>query len=157
MFDGSRCHHSWKVIRQWLPLVNWCPRVENQQPIQLNLWTHLNHGINSTVEISWDIFFRILADYRLRHFVNNVAIHIYTHDYIRMEITVLYLKISRQVCSPRRRVIQFKTISYLGDNCIVFENVTASIGDLITQIEFTGDAIWDHEIDNWCREIFKYI
>jgi len=51
------------------------------------------HGINSTVEISWDIF-RILADYRLRHLVNNMAIYIYpTHDYIRMEITVLYLKI----------------------------------------------------------------
>jgi len=49
------------------------------------------HGINSTVETSWDI----LADYRLRHLVNNVAIHIYTHDYITMEITVLYLKISR--------------------------------------------------------------
>jgi len=30
----------------------------------------------------------------LRHHVNNVAIHIYRHDYIRMEITVLYLKIS---------------------------------------------------------------
>ena len=51
-------------------------------------------GINSTVEISWDIF-RILADYRLRHLVNNVAIHIYTYDYIRMEITVLYLTIWR--------------------------------------------------------------
>jgi hypothetical protein len=48
---------------------------------------------NSTVEISRDIF-RILANYRLHHLVNNVAIHIYTHDYIRMEITVLYLKIS---------------------------------------------------------------
>jgi hypothetical protein len=42
-------------------------------------------GINSTVEISWYIF-RILVDYRLRHLVNNVAIHIYAHDYIRMEI-----------------------------------------------------------------------
>jgi hypothetical protein len=52
------------------------------------------HGINSTVEISWDIF-RILADYRLRHLVNNVAMHIYAHDYVRMEITLLYLKISR--------------------------------------------------------------
>ena len=51
------------------------------------------HGINSTVEISWDIFW-ILVDYRLRHLVNNVAIHIYIHNYIRMEITVLYLKIS---------------------------------------------------------------
>ena len=55
-------------------------------------------GINSTVEISWDIF-RILADYRLRHLINNLAIHIYTHDYIRMEITVLYLKISRHQLS----------------------------------------------------------
>ena len=34
------------------------------------------------------------ADYRLRRLVNNVAIHIYAHDYIRMQITVLYLKIS---------------------------------------------------------------
>ena len=40
-------------------------------------------------------FFIILSDYRLRHLVNNVAKHTYTHDYIRMEITVLYLKISR--------------------------------------------------------------
>jgi hypothetical protein len=55
-------------------------------------------GINSTVEILWNIF-RILADYRLPHLVNNVAIHIYTHDYIRMEITVLYLKISRHQLS----------------------------------------------------------
>ena len=47
------------------------------------------------VEIARDIFFIILANYRLRHRVNNMAIHIYTHDYIRMEITVLYLKISR--------------------------------------------------------------
>ena len=53
------------------------------------------HGINSTFEISWDIF-RILADYCLHHLVNDVAIYICpTHDYIRMEITVLYLKISQ--------------------------------------------------------------
>jgi len=39
------------------------------------------------------LFKRILADYRLRHLVNNVTMHIYAHDYIRMEITVLYLKI----------------------------------------------------------------
>jgi hypothetical protein len=39
----------------------------------------------------------ILADYRLRHLVNNATIHIYmyTYDYIIMEITVLHLKISR--------------------------------------------------------------
>jgi len=43
--------------------------------------------------MSYFLFF--LADYRLRHLVNNAAIHIYTHDYIRMEITVLYLKIAR--------------------------------------------------------------
>jgi hypothetical protein len=49
-------------------------------------------GINSTIEIAWNIF-RILADYRLRHLVNNVAMHIYAHDYIRIEITVLYLTI----------------------------------------------------------------
>jgi len=55
-------------------------------------------GINSTVEIARSIF-RILAAYRLRHLVNNVAIHIYAHDYIRMQITVLYLKISRHQLS----------------------------------------------------------
>ena len=32
--------------------------------------------------------FTLSDDYRLRHLINNVAIHIYTHDYIRMEITV---------------------------------------------------------------------
>jgi hypothetical protein len=41
------------------------------------------------------LFTQLSADYRLRHLVNNVAIHIYTHDYNRMEIIVLYLKISR--------------------------------------------------------------
>jgi len=40
------------------------------------------------------LFTHLSADYRLRHFVNNVAMHIYVHVYIRMEITVLYLKIS---------------------------------------------------------------
>ena len=44
--------------------------------------------IKSTVEKSWYIF-RILVDYRLRHLLNNVTMNIYTHDYIRMEITVL--------------------------------------------------------------------
>jgi hypothetical protein len=48
------------------------------------------------------LFTHLSADYRLRHLVNNVAIHIYTHDYIRMEITVN-----------------------------VFENFTASIVDLM--------------------------
>ena len=52
-------------------------------------------GINSTIETSRDIF-RILADYRLRHLVNA---HVYTRDYIRMEITVLYLTISRHQLS----------------------------------------------------------
>jgi hypothetical protein len=41
------------------------------------------------------LFTHLSADYHLCHLVNNVAIHIYTHDYIRMEITVLYLKISQ--------------------------------------------------------------
>jgi hypothetical protein len=51
------------------------------------------------VEIAQDIF-RILADYRLCHLVNNMAIYIYpTHDYIRMEITVLYLKSLRHQLS----------------------------------------------------------
>jgi len=35
------------------------------------------NSINSTVEISRDIFI-IFADYRLRHLVNNVAIHVIT-------------------------------------------------------------------------------
>ena len=33
-----------------------------------------------------------VADYRLRRLVNNVAIQIYAHVYIRMQITVSYLK-----------------------------------------------------------------
>ena len=42
------------------------------------------------VEGMFPLFTHLTAAYRLRHLVNNVAIHIYTHDYIRMEITVLY-------------------------------------------------------------------
>jgi hypothetical protein len=41
------------------------------------------------------LFTHLSGDYRLRHLVNNVAIYIYIPDYIRMEITVLYLKTSR--------------------------------------------------------------
>jgi hypothetical protein len=41
------------------------------------------------------LFNHLSAEYSLRHLVNNVAIHIYSHDYIRMDITVLYLKILR--------------------------------------------------------------
>jgi hypothetical protein len=52
------------------------------------------HGINTTVDIACDILFRILAAY-VHHLVNNVVICIYTHDYIRMEITVLHLESSR--------------------------------------------------------------
>ena len=37
--------------------------------------------INSTVEISWNII-RILVDNRLRHLVNNVAMHIYSISYL---------------------------------------------------------------------------
>ena len=48
-----------------------------------------------TDEAMFPLFTHLSADYRLRHLVNNVTIHIYTHDYIRMKITVLYLKISR--------------------------------------------------------------
>jgi len=33
-------------------------------------------------------YFSSLADYRLRHLVSNVTMHIYAHDYIRMEITI---------------------------------------------------------------------
>ena len=43
-----------------------------------------------TDEGMFPLFTHLLADYRLRHLVNNVAIHIYTHNCIRMEITVLY-------------------------------------------------------------------
>ena len=38
------------------------------------------------------LFTHLSADYRLRHLVNDVAIHIYTNDHIIMEITVLCLK-----------------------------------------------------------------
>jgi len=48
-----------------------------------------------TDEGMFRLFTHLSADYRLRHIVNNVAIHIYTHDYIRMDIPILYLKISR--------------------------------------------------------------
>ena len=41
------------------------------------------------------LFTHLAADYRFRHLVNNMAIHVYAHDYIRMEITILYLKILR--------------------------------------------------------------
>ena len=44
---------------------------------------------NSTIEIAWDIFIT-LVDYCLHHLVDNVEINIYTHDYIKMEIIVLY-------------------------------------------------------------------
>jgi hypothetical protein len=39
-----------------------------------------------TDEEMFPLFTHLSADYRLRHLVNNVAIHIYTHAYIRMEI-----------------------------------------------------------------------
>jgi len=52
-----------------------------------------------TDEGMFPLFTHLSADNRLRHLVNNVAIHIYTHDYIRMEITVLYLKILRHQLS----------------------------------------------------------
>jgi hypothetical protein len=48
-----------------------------------------------TDEGMFPLFTHLSADYRLRHVVNNVAIYIYAHDCIRMEITVLYLKMSR--------------------------------------------------------------
>jgi len=57
-----------------------------------------------------------------------------THDYIRMEITVLYLK-------------------FHGINCRFNGR----------KYPFTGSpkaspvkSILDHQISNWCREIFKY-
>jgi hypothetical protein len=63
-------------------------------------------GINSMVEISWDIF-RNLVDCRLRHLVNKVAIHVYIYDYIRMEITVLYLKFHGINCRLNGRKYPF--------------------------------------------------
>jgi len=75
------------------------------------------HGINCgfnavifTVSIPrlkyHEIFFRILADYRLCHLVNNVAMHIYAHNCIRMEITVLYPYIEEEqtVQWPKEKV-----------------------------------------------------
>jgi hypothetical protein len=59
----------------------------------------LNGTTFFTVEGMFPLFTHLTAAYRLRHLVNNVAIHIYTHDYIRMEITVLYLKFSRHQLS----------------------------------------------------------
>jgi len=38
------------------------------------------------------LFTHLSADYRLRHLVIYFAILIYSHDYIKMEITVLYLR-----------------------------------------------------------------
>ena len=56
---------------------------------------------------------RLFLSYsRLRHLVNNVAIHIYAHDYIRMA----------------------------SDICIVFANCTASIVDLMVLHETTFSA-----------------
>jgi hypothetical protein len=48
-----------------------------------------------TVEGMFPLFTHLTVAYRLRHIVNNVAIHIYTHNYIRMEIIVLYMKFSQ--------------------------------------------------------------
>jgi hypothetical protein len=91
-------------------------------------------GINSTVEIAWTMF-RILAGYRLRHLVNKLVIHIYTHDYIRMEITVLYLKISRHQLSIswsqisvywlRYRITNSKNISWYFNRGIDTMKITA--------------------------------
>ena len=88
------------------------------------------HGINSMVEISWDIF-RILANHCLRHLVNNVAIHMIT-----LEWRKLY--------------------------CIwIFHCINCRLNG--RKYPFTGSAntspvnsICDHQISNWCHEIFKY-
>jgi hypothetical protein len=79
---------SWQQMQDLIYHSTICNQVEI-------IFTNVPH---STVKIAWDIF-RILVDYRLRHLVNNVAMHIYTHDYIRMEIIVLYLKSSRHQLS----------------------------------------------------------
>jgi hypothetical protein len=52
-----------------------------------------------TDEGMFPLYTHLSVDYRLRHLVNNVAMHIYTHDYNKMEITVVYLKISRNQLS----------------------------------------------------------
>ena len=46
----------------------------------------------STDEGMFPLFTHLSAVYRLRHLVNNVAMHIYAYDYIIMEITVLYFE-----------------------------------------------------------------
>ena len=46
--------------------------------------------------MTWQIVLLTMEIIRANLEINNkMFVHIYTHDYIRMEITVLYLKISR--------------------------------------------------------------
>ena len=55
-------------------------------------------------------------------------------------------------------------LHYNGDNCIVFENFTASIVVFngrkypftVTTNTSPVNSICDHQIFDWCREIFKY-
>jgi hypothetical protein len=85
--------------------------------------------------------------------------HIYTHDYIRMEITVLYLKISRhqfsrQIYPTYLENRTWQLWSILGDNCIVFENFTASVGDLMVANWVNGYLRpWNRQF-RWCLQIF---
>jgi len=57
-----------------------------------------------------------------------------THDYIRMEITVLYLK--------------FHGINFR------FNGRKYPFTDSANALPV--NSICDHQISNWCREIFKY-
>jgi hypothetical protein len=74
------------------------------EPVNGYLWP-LNRRDNCiafeffTDEGMFSLFTHPSADYRLCHLVNHVTIQIYTHDYIRMEITVLYLKISMSIAT----------------------------------------------------------
>jgi hypothetical protein len=43
------------------------------------------------------LFTHLSADYSLRHLVNNVVIHIYTHDYIRRIDTVKITALSNHI------------------------------------------------------------
>jgi len=63
-----------------------------------------------------------------------VAIHIYTHDYIRFEITVLYLKFHG---------INFR---FHGRKYPFAGSADAS----------PVNSIYDLQISNWWRDIFKY-
>jgi hypothetical protein len=87
----------------WLKLGVNCIAFENFKAsvgdLMVANWVHWRRVSGSSKRIFETIKSTILADYRLHYLVNNATIHIYTQDYIRMETTVLYLKISRHQLS----------------------------------------------------------